>query len=146
MTTSERIADHIAGVAMGLILAALAAGLMNWLWSEMRVPVFFVFLIYWTFNSIDTSIAERAGLMRTSASGWRYFRARDIKNADPRTCVWGDIASIISGIGIGFIVAGLVGLLWPTTKWLVFFLVFGLWTTTIVIGMVNAWRNWSPDL
>lgn len=140
--SSERIADHIAGIAMGLILATLAAGITNWLWPAMRVPAFVSFLIYWAFNSVDTAIAERNGQVRTSRFGWRYVKPSDIKAADPRTCIWGDIASVVLGIVVAFVVAGVVGLLWPETRWIVCFVFFGLWATTIVAGMVNAWRNY----
>jgi hypothetical protein len=120
----------------------VAAGLMTWLWPEMRVPMFVTFLIYWAFDGVDAAIAERTGRVRISASGWRYVRPSDVKNADPRTCIWGDVASTISGIVIAFVIAGLVGLLWPATRWLVFFVVFGLWTAAIVVGTVNARRNY----
>jgi hypothetical protein len=142
MTNAERIADHIGGVIMGIVLATVLALLMNWLWPEMRIPTFVAFLIYWAFNTIDTAAAERHGIVRSSLSGWKYVRPSDIKRADPITCIWGDIGLIVLGVIISFFVAGVVGLHWPAIRWLVFLVVFGLWTATIVVATVNARRNY----
>jgi hypothetical protein len=139
--SSERIADEIAGVFIGLLLATLAAALMNWLWPEMRAAVFIAFLLYWVFNTIDSIKAERAGRIRTSRSGWRYVRPSDIKRANPRTCIWGDIALIVLGIVLGLFAGGVVGLLWQSGKWLAFFIAFSLWTATIAVGIREAWRQ-----
>jgi hypothetical protein len=130
---------------MGLFLASLAAGLMNWLWPEIRIPVFIASLISWVFNSIDTATAEREGIVRTSASGWKYVKPSDVKKEDPTKHICGDIASILLGVVIAFIMAGLVGLWWQAIRWLIFGVVVALWTATIVVGAVGAWRERPID-
>ena len=97
---------------------------MHWLWSEVALPVFIIFLVYWGLVSVDTEIAERQGRVHTSPFGWKYAKPSDIKDTDPRSCIWGDAALLVSGINIGLFIGGLVGLLWPSAKWLAAFIAF----------------------
>src|SRR5262249_32812370 len=50
----------------------------------------------------------------------------------------GQIAPIIFGIPLSLFVAGLVGTLWPTGRWPVFVVVFGVWGTMMIMGILSA--------
>jgi enterochelin esterase-like enzyme len=74
MTVTERIADQIAGVLMGLSLAGVLGLVMRWLWPEMTGPVLVVFLLSWTLTTISNAVLRRRDAVRTSPSGWKYIK------------------------------------------------------------------------
>jgi hypothetical protein len=138
----ERVADHIAGVLMGLILAGLVTAAMSWLWPEMRLAALFVFVLFWGFTTISTTLAERHNLVRTSFSGWRYVSSKELrKRLPPSESIWGDMATLSLGAVVGLLVAGITGKLWSASRWPAFFIIFLLWTAIGVIAMTAGRRG-----
>lgn len=145
MTSSERMADHIAGVLMGLLLASLSAAAMGWIWRDMWLPVFIIFLVFWGFTSIDTIILQRHNLVQTSLSAWEYMKPSEIgkraMSLTPSERIWGDIATILLGIIFGLFVGGLIGKLWPVFRWPVFFVASFLWIAVVVTAIAAGRRD-----
>ena len=137
VTGPQRIADEIAGVIMGLILAGVLYLLMAWAWPEIRVPVVIVFLLSWGFTSVDTIILRRHGHVRTTPSGWRYVKWSDgsRRGMSLGERIWGDMAAALLGLVVSLFVAGVAGKLWPPLRWPVFFVLFALLTA---VGVVAA--------
>src|SRR6516225_4915466 len=105
-----RVADHIAGVLMGLILASLVTAAMSWLWPEMWLAALFVFVLFWVFTSISMTLAERHNLVRTSISGWKYVSSAEVrKRLTSRQSIWGDMATLLLGAIVALLVAGITG-------------------------------------
>jgi RsiW-degrading membrane proteinase PrsW (M82 family) len=138
MTIPEHITDKIAGVLIGLLLAGVCWILANWLWPELRLLVVVIFLVSWILTSIGTSRLRRhEGLVRTSPSGWKSIKTSDFgKHKVSRgESIWGEIATLLWGIIIGLLVAGLVGKAVPDFKWPVFFFVSLVWITAVVASI-----------
>ena len=137
-----RVADHIAGVLMGLILASLVTAAMSWLWPEMWLAALFVFVLFWVFTSISMTLAERHNLVRTSISGWKYVSSAEVrKRLTSRQSIWGDMATLLLGAIVALLVAGITGKLWSATRWPAFFIIFLLWTAIGVITMTAGRRS-----
>jgi hypothetical protein len=45
---------------------------------------------------------------------------------------------MVFGVPLGLLVGGLVGILWPTGRWLAFTIVFGVWTALMIAGIIWA--------
>jgi MFS family permease len=138
MRVAGRTADEIAGVVLGLLLASLSYLVVGWLWHEMRLPAFICFLVSWAFVSIGTMKLHRhKDLVRTSSAGWKSMKISDFgkHRVSLSESIWGDIATILWGVIAGFVVAGLLGKVWPQFRWPVFFVIFLLWTAVVVAGI-----------
>jgi len=79
MITSERLFDYISRIIVGVLMAGLLALFTHWVWPEMWLAVFIAFLVYWGFGAVDTLLAERHGVVRTSKYGWRSVTHSDIR-------------------------------------------------------------------
>lgn len=148
MRVSERIADEIAGVVIGLFLASLSWLVIGWLWPEMRLPAFISFLVSWAFISFGTMKLQRhKDVVRTSSAGWKSIRVSDFgKNrVSLSESIWGDLGTILWGVIAGFIVAGLFGKAWPESRWPVFFVVFLLWAAVVVTGIIANLGDGGED-
>ncbi len=141
MTSSERVADHIAGVLMGLVLASVLATVMAWLWPEMRLAVFIMFLVAWGFTTIGTIILRRHNLVpNVVICAWNDVKPSEIgkraMSLSLRGRIWGDTATTLFGIIVGLVAAGLIGKVWP-----VFAVVFLLWMGVIVTAIAANRRG-----
>lgn len=141
MVRSQRIADHIAGIVMGVVLASLLTGAMSWLWPGMGLPILIVFLGFWGLTTIDTIFLQRHNLVRTSSSGWKSVKSSELGDRlTPRESIWGDIATILLGAVVALFVAGLIGKLSLGSRWPVFLVVFLLWVI-VVVSAITARRK-----
>jgi hypothetical protein len=146
MTTSKSIAHHIAVALAGVILASLSAAITSWLWPGSGFPVFIVFLVSWGVERINTIALERRHPELISSRRWKRVKVRykpaHLGNDEYETTlsefILGQIALILFGVPVALLLAGVVGQLFPTDRWLVFYVVFGVWTVLMVAGIVSA--------
>jgi hypothetical protein len=135
-TSSASIAHHIAVVLVGIILAGLLSALTGWLWPEMGLPVFVMFLLSWGVERINTIALERRHPELILSPGWKKVKVRyrplELGNDEY------EISLIIIGVPVGLFVAGLIGILSPASRWPVFFVVFGVWAALMLAGIVSA--------
>ena len=117
-TSSASIAHHIAVVLVGIILAGLLSALTGWLWPEMGLPVFVMFLLSWGVERINTIALERRHPELILSPGWKKVKVRyrplELGNDEY------EISLIIIGVPVGLFVAGLIGILSPASRWPVF--------------------------
>ena len=156
MTSSASIAQHLAMIIMGIIYAVILAVLIGWLWPGTGFLVFVLFLAAWGFGMVDTVALERRHPELILPSTWTFIKVRykpsRLRNNEYEITlaefVRGQIELIVYGVPLGLLVGGLVGILWPTGRWLVFIIVFGVWTFLMIAGIVAAIqrRNLAEDL
>jgi hypothetical protein len=117
-TSSASIAHHIAVVLVGIILAGLLSALTGWLWPEMGLPVFVMFLLSWGVERINTIALERRHPELILSPGWKKVKVRyrplELGNDEY------EISLIIIGVPVGLFVEGLIGILSPASRWPVF--------------------------
>jgi len=148
-TSSASIAQHIAVALVGIILGGLSSGTVGWLWPGMSLPVFVAFLVAWGVERINTIALDRRHPDLILSTGWKRIKVRykPLQLGDKEyevtltEFIRGQIALIIFGIPLSLFVAGLVGTLWPSGRWPVFVVVFGLWATMMVMGILSAIRK-----
>jgi hypothetical protein len=123
-------------VLVGIILAGLLSALTGWLWPEMGLPVFVMFLLSWGVKWINTIALERRHPELILSPGWKKVKVRyrplELGNDEY------EISLIIIGVPVGLFVAGLIGILSPASRWPVFFVVFGVWAALMLAGIVSA--------
>ena len=138
------IAQHIAVVLVGIILGGVSSVIVGWLWPGMGFFVFITFLLSWGVERINTIALERRQPELVLSPSWKRVKLRykplelgdDEYEISLTEFIRGLIALIIFGIPLSLFLAGLIGTLWPTTRWPVSIVIFGLWTTMMVIGIV----------
>ena len=131
---------------VGIILAGLLSALTGWLWPEMGLPVFVMFLLFWGVERINTIALERRHPELILSPGWKKVKVRyrplelgnDEYEISLAEFIRGQIALIIIGVPVGLFVAGLIGILSPASRWPVFFVVFGVWAALMLAGIVSA--------
>lgn len=146
MSSSASIAQHIAVVLVGIILAGVAWAIIGWLWPEMGLPAFIFFLAAWGVERVNTIALERRHPELILSPAWVRFKLRykplelgkNEYEISLTEFIRGQIALVIFGILVALLVAGLVGVIWPTGKWPVLLAVFGLWAAIMVMGIVWA--------
>jgi len=144
MSMSERIADEIAGVVVGLALAGLSWLLVNWLWPDMALPAFILFALSWIFISISTTKLRRHdGFVQTSASGWKFVKTAHFRKygVHPKELIWGNVATILLGSVVGLLVGGLAGQISSPARWPVSIVVFLFWTIVVMAAALDDWRE-----
>jgi hypothetical protein len=146
MTSSASIAQHLAMVIMGIIYAAILAVLTGSLWPGTGLFVFVLFLAGWGLGMVNTIALERRHPELILPSTWTFIKVRykpwQLRNNEYEITlaefVRGQLELIIYGVPLGLFVGGLVGILWPTGKWLAFMIVFGVWTALMIAGIISA--------
>jgi len=146
MTSSASIAHHIASAVVGIILAGLLGAFIGWLWPEMGLPAFVIFLLFWGLETINRIPLERRHPELIFSPSWRYVRLRykPLRLGEGEyevtliEFIRGQIALIIFGMPISSLAAGLIGIIWPSVRWPVFLIVFGIWAATMGMGILSA--------
>jgi hypothetical protein len=131
---------------MGIIYAAILAALTGWLWPGTGIFVFVSFLAGWGLGMINTIALERRHPELILPPTWTIVKVRykpwqlgsNEYEITLTEFVRGQIELIIHGIPLGLLAGGLVGVLWPTGRCLVFMIVFGLWTLLMIAGIIWA--------
>jgi hypothetical protein len=144
--SSASIAQHLAVVLVGFILGGLSSVIVGWLWPGMGLAVFITFLVSWGVERINTIALERRHPGLVLSPGWTRVKVRykpfELEDGEYEISLAeflrGQVALIIFGIPLSLFVAGLVGILWPTGRWPVFVIVFGVWAAIMVMGIVSA--------
>ena len=129
----------------GIILGGVAWAVIGWLWPEMGLPAFIMFLVAWGVERVNTIALERRHPELMLSPGWVRVKLRykplelreDEHEISLTEFIRGQIALIILGIPGSLFVAGLIGMIWPPGRWAVFLLVFGVWAAIMVMGI--AW-------
>jgi hypothetical protein len=146
MAGSACIAQHIAVVVVGFILASVSSAIVDWVWPGMGLIVFVTFLASWGVERANTIALERRHPELVLSRGWKRVKVRykpselgeDEYELSLAEFITGQIALIIFGIPVSLFLAGLVGILWPTVRWPVFLVVFSAWSVAMLIGIINA--------
>jgi hypothetical protein len=120
--------------------------LTGWLWRGTGVVVFVLFLAGWGLGIVNTIALERRHPKLILPPTWTIVKVRykpwQLDNNEYEITltefIRGQIELVIYGVPLGLLVGGLVGLLWPTGRWLVFIVVFGVWTFLMIAGIVAA--------
>ena len=130
-TSSASIAQHIAEVLVGIILAGLSAAVISWLWPGMGLPVFIIFLVSWELYGFNTRALKRRHPDLILSPVWKWVKVRykplelggEEYEISLTEFIRGQIALIIFGIPLSLFVAGLIGKLWSESRWPVFLVV-----------------------
>src|ERR1700719_107630 len=146
MTTSSLIAHRIAGVLVGFALAGLSAEIIGSVWSEMRLPVFLIFLLAWGLSGSNTIALERRHPELILSPGWKRIkvcykpRRRDDDEYEITRSefIRGQIAMILFGLPVALLIAGLVGIISPAGRWFVFCIFLGGWAVFMLVGIISA--------
>jgi hypothetical protein len=146
MTGSASFAHHLAMVIMGIVYAAILAVLTGWLWPGTGVFVCVLFLTGWGLGMVNTLALERRHPELILPPAWTIVKVRykpwQLGNNEYEITltefIRGQIELVIYGASLGLFVGGLFGVLWPTGRWLVFIIVFGVWTFFMIAGVVAA--------
>lgn len=146
MTSSGFPAHHIASALIGIVVAGLLAVLIGWLWPEMGLPAFVIFLLFWSLETLNRIPLERRHPELILSPGWKRVKVRykplelgeDEYEMSLTEFIRGQIALIIFGIPLSLFVAALIGLIWPAGRWPVFAVVFVVWSAVMVMGILSA--------
>lgn len=146
MSSSASVAQHIAVVLAGIILGAVVWAIIGLLWPGMGLAAFIAFLAGWGAERFNTIALERRHPELILSPGWVRMKLRykplELRENEYEISliefIRGQLAIIIFGIPLSFLIAGLVGIVWPTGRWLSFCVVFAVWAAIMVLGIVWA--------
>jgi hypothetical protein len=149
MSSSASVAQHIAVVILGILLATVSAVIIAWLWPGMGLPVFVIFLVGWGIERINTAALERRHPELILTPGWKYTKVRykpmELSEGEYEITlsefVRGQIAMIVLGIPLALFLGGLMKLLWPTGRWLVTVVTFVVWAAIGLAGIARAMQK-----
>jgi hypothetical protein len=144
--SSALIAHRIANATMGVIYAVMLATFIGWMWPGIGLPVFITFLLGWTLDSIKTLRLERRYPELISSPDCKIVRIRykpsELGEGEYEVTlaefITGQAALISLGIPLASLVGGLVGLLWPAGRVIVFAIILSIWTAVMLLGILHA--------
>ena len=136
----------MAMIFVGFLYAAISAAIVSWLWPGMGLFAFLSFVVGWGVGITNTVALQRRHPELVLPAEWKWVRPRykplELGENDYEITLFefirGQVEVIIMGVPLSLFLAGLAGLLWPSVRWEVFGVAFGLWTILMVFAILNA--------
>jgi hypothetical protein len=146
MRSLSPAANAIILVLVGTMLAGALAVAMSWLWPGTQIPAFMAFIFFllaWVLTSMNTVAHKQRNPEVFEGAGWvkpRYKASHLEKNefaVSRMEFIRGGFGVIFLGVPLCLLLAGLVGIIWPISKWHMFLVFFALWVAKVVLDMVR---------
>ena len=152
---STETVGNLGALVAGLAASVLTAFAVKWLWPEMAIPVFILAILCLTVSwssMVHRDRLKKRGISTPWTSGVKGSALSPEFVADEQGKIsWYYISdlvlSITTGIVAAAIVAGLVGLLWPNLRWIIFIVVAAIWATIGISVTIQDWkaRRWTTS-
>lgn len=146
MNSSRFIALHTSNGLVGIVAAAVLGLVIGWVWPGMGIPGFLTFLLFWVLETVNRIPLERRHPELITSPAWKHVRLKykPLRLGEGEyeitliEFIRGQIAMIVLGLPIALLLGGLIGVVWPASRWPVFLFVFGAWAATMLMGVVSA--------